>query len=229
MFHLVGIIREAGGATFESVHVEGTTALVQAARHAGARRLLYVSAIGARPDAPTAYWRTKAEAERIVATSGLSWLVLRPSLVFARDGEFYGILKQLTAVPLVPVLGSGRTLLQVVHADDLALVEARALDAPGAWNRVVNVVGPEAIPFKTLLRRTARGLHRPVVFVHVPIAFARPFIHLAAAVLPNPPITPGQLAMLAEDSVGDPAELARLFGVHVRPVDDVFGDRGAAT
>jgi NADH dehydrogenase len=227
VIHLVGIIRETGGATFESVHVGGTVALVQAARHAGARRFLYVSAIGARDEAPTAYWRTKAEAERIVASSGLTWLVLRPSLVLAKDGEFYGILKQLTAVPIVPVLGPGTTRIQAVHAEDLAEVEARALDHPESWNRIVDVVGPEAIPFKTLLARTAKGLRRPVFFVHVPIALARPFIHLAAALLPAPPITPGQLAMLAEDSVGDAGEVERRFGVCVRPIDDVLGDRPA--
>ncbi len=227
ILHLVVIIRESAGATFESVHVGGTVALVQAARHAGARRFLYVSAIGARPDAPTAYWRTKAEAERIVANSGLTWLVLRPSLVLARDGEFYGVMKQLTAIPLVPLLGGGKTLIQAVHADDLAQVEAGALDHPAAWNRIVDVVGPEAIPFKVLLARTAKGLRRPVVFLPVPIALARPFVHLAAAVLPVPPITPGQLAMLAEDSVGDPDDVLRLFGVRVRPIDDVLGDRPA--
>ncbi len=227
VMNLVGIIREAGGATFETIHVGGTVVLVQAARHAGARRFLYVSAIGARPDAPTAYWRTKAEAERIVATSGLTWLVLRPSLVLARDGEFYGVMKQLTAIPLVPLLGGGTTRIQAVHADDLALVEASALDHPAAWNRVIDVVGPEAIPFKVLLARTAKGLRRPVLFVPVPIALARPFVHLAAALLPVPPITPGQLAMLAEDSVGDAGEVLRHFGVRVRPIDDVLGDRVA--
>lgn len=227
VIHLVGIIKETGGATFESIHVDGTVALVQAARHAGAGRFLYVSAIGARPDAPSAYWRTKAEAERIVRTSGLTWLVVRPSLVLARDGEFYAVLKQLTAVPLVPILGPGTSRLQCVHADDLAELQSRALDRPAAWNRVVDAVGPEAMPFTTLVRRVARGLRRPVVLVHVPLALARPLVELADRLVSFAPITPGQLAMLGEDSTGDAAELERLFGLRVRPVDDVLGDRAA--
>jgi uncharacterized protein YbjT (DUF2867 family) len=223
--HLVGIIREKGIATFESVHVGGTVALVQAARHAGARRFLYVSALGARPDAPGAYARTKAEAERLVRDSGLTWIVLRPSIVFARDGEFYAILKKLTAVPLVPVLGSGRAGTSLVHADDVADIGARALDLPAAWNRAHDVCGPEAIPFVDLLRRAARGLGRRILLVHVPLFLARPVVALAARVLSDPPITPDQLGMLVAGSTCDSAAAAHTFGLTLRRVDDVLGDR----
>ncbi len=223
--HLIGILREKGTATFESVHVDGTVALVQAARHAGSRRFLYVSALGARSDAPGAYARTKAEAERIVSTSGLTWLVLRPSIVFARDGEFYAILKRLTAVPIVPVLGPGRAPMSPVHADDLADLVARALDRPAAWNRSYAVCGPAAIPFVELLRRVARGLGRAAFPVHIPLVLARPAVALAARLLPAPPITPDQLAMLEAGSTCDPAPAERAFGMTMRPVDDVLGDR----
>jgi NADH dehydrogenase len=223
--HLVGIIREKGAATFESVHVDGTVALVQAARHAGSRRFLYVSALGARPDSPGAYARTKAEAERIVRSSGLTWLVLRPSIVFARDGEFHAILTRLTALPIVPVLGPGRAPMSPVHADDLADVAASALDRPSAWNRAYAVCGPEAIPFVELLRRVARGRGRAFIPVHVPLWLARPAVALAARVLPEAPITPDQLAMLEAGSTCDPGPVERAFGVTMRPVDDVFGDR----
>ena len=228
--HLVGIIREQGTATFESVHVGGTVALVQAARHAGVARFLYVSALGARADAPGAYFRTKAEAERIVRDSGLTWLVLRPSIVFARDGEFYGILDRLTRFGVVPVLGSGRAPMSPIRADDLAEIEASALDRPAAWNRAYAVCGPDAIPFVDLLRRVARGRGRPAFLVHVPLVLARPGVALAARVLPEPPITPDQLAMLEEGSSCDSSVVARAFGVVPGSVDDVLGDRprGAA-
>lgn len=223
--HLVGILRETGRATFESVHVGGTVALVQAARHAGASRFLYVSALGARPDAPGPYFRTKAEAERIVRDSGLTWLVLRPSIVFARDGEFYAILDRLTRFGIVPVLGAGKAPMSPVRADDLAAIEANALDRPEAWNRAWDVCGPEAMPFTTLLRRVARGRGRPALLVHVPLALARPAVALAARLLPAPPITPDQLAMLEEGSACDAGPVARAFGVALAPVDDVLGDR----
>jgi uncharacterized protein YbjT (DUF2867 family) len=222
VIHLVGIIREEGTSTFEGVHVGCTVALVQAARHAGCRRFLYVSALGARPDGPSEYSRTKAEAERIVRDSGLTWLVLRPSIVLARDGEFHAILRRLTALPLAPVLGPGRAPFSPVHADDVADVQVAALDRPAAWNRAYDVVGPETMPFVTLLRRTARALGRAVLPVHLPLAIARPLVALAARILPAPPITPGQLAMLEEGSAGDPATVERAFGLTMRPLTDLL-------
>jgi NADH dehydrogenase len=226
--NLVGLIRERGKATFEAVHVGGTSALVEAGLGAGVRRFLYVSALGARPDAPTAYARTKAEAERRVRESGLDWIVLRPSIVFARDGEFYGILDDLTATPLVPVLGPGRARLSPVHADDLAEIEAAAFDHPAAWNRAYEVCGPEAIPFVDLLRRVARGRGRRIALVHVPLWLARPAVRMMAALLPDPPITPEQLVMLEEGSSCDPGPAERAFGVRMRPVNDILGDGAAA-
>src|SRR5688572_2071903 len=183
VFHLVGIIREEGRQTFRAVHVDGTRALVEAARAAGARRFFYVSAIGARPDAPTAYWRTKAEAESIVRSSGLEWIVLRPSIVFAPDGEIFKVLAQLTAFPIVPILGPGTARLAPIRADDLADVEAFALDRPAAWNRVHEAAGPEAMEFNELVRRAARARGRKVALVHVPLGLARALVSVLSRTL----------------------------------------------
>ncbi|MGH7726235.1 MAG: complex I NDUFA9 subunit family protein [Candidatus Eiseniibacteriota bacterium] len=213
--HLVGILKERGPATFESVHVNGTAALVQAAREGFCERFLYVSAIGARRDAPTAYWRTKFRAEEMVRNSGLEWLILRPSIVFARDGEFYSILSRLVAIPLVPVLGPGTSRLAPIPAGDLADIEVAALSRSGAWNAVHAVCGAETYTFNELLRAVARGRRRPAFLVHVPLALARPLVRLAGALLPDPPVTSDQVAMLAEDSIcpDGPESIARAFGV----------------
>ena len=229
VYHLVGIIREEGRSTFRAVHVDGTRALVDAARAAGARRFLYVSAIGARPDAPTAYWRTKAEAESIVRASGLEWIILRPSIVFAPDGEIFKVLAQLTAFPVVPVLGAGTARLAPIRADDLADVEVNALDRPAAWNRVHEAAGPEAMEFNELLRRAARARGRDVALVHLPLALAKPFVAALSKVAGKlSPITPDQLAMLSEDSVADPDALRRDFGVSPRSIQPLLEGRERA-
>jgi NADH dehydrogenase len=227
VFHLVGIIKEGGGRTFRSVHVDGTRALVEAAAKAGVRRFLYVSAIGARPDAPTAYWRTKAEAEKIVRASGLSWIVLRPSIVFAPDGEIYKVLQQLTAFPIVPILGPGTSKLAPIRADDLADAEVAALDRPDAWNRVHEAAGPEALTFDELVRRVARARGKSVTLVHVPLALARPLVAVVSK-LPFAPITSDQLAMLSEDSVADPTALTAAFGVTPRSIEPLLDGRERA-
>jgi NADH dehydrogenase len=109
-----------------------------------------------------------------------------------------------------------------VRADDLAMVEVAALDRPDAWGRAHAIAGPEAMTFNELLRRVARARRMPVLLVHVPLAFARPLVAAMARLLPRPPVTPGQLAMLGEDSVADPAETLRVFGVAVRPIDAIL-------
>src|SRR5207249_2168088 len=174
--NLVGIIRETGHGTFEALHVGVTNNLIAAARAEGAERFLYVSGLGVRADAGSEYGRTKWRAEEAVRASGLTWLVLRPAIVFARDGEFYGILKRLTAVPLVPVIGPGTNRLAPVLADDLALVEVEALTRPAAWNRAHDVAGPVAYEFRELLARVASGLGRTIVRVHVPVGLVRPVV-----------------------------------------------------
>ena len=225
VIHLVGIIRERGAATFEAVHVQGTQALVQAARASGVRRFLYVSAIGARLDAATAYWRSKARAEAIVRESGMEWIVLRPSIVFARDGEICRVLRRLTAVPLVPVLGPGTSRLAPIRADDLADTLVAALDRPAAWNRLHEAAGPEAFTFDQLLKLAAHG--RPLVLLHLPLALARPLVALVSP-LPFAPVTTDQLAMLLTDSVADPAALREAFAVDVRSIRPILAGEDAA-
>jgi NADH dehydrogenase len=232
VINLVGVLREVGRDRFATLHVGVTRHLVAAARAAGAARFLYVSALGVRADSPTAYGRTKWQAEEAVRASGLEWIVLRPSIVFARDGEFYRILDRLTAAPIVPVLGPGTNRLAPVRADDLARIEAEALARPAAWNRAYDVAGPVAYEFRELLRRVARGRGRRVAWlVHVPVGLVRPVVSLLSRVRPLvrvAPITADELAMLGEDSVADPAPVEAAFGLTLRTIDGVLDGTEAA-
>ena len=90
VIHLVGIIKEqpGRGMTFHRVHVEGTRAVVEAAKRNGVRRFVHMSALGSRPDADSDYHRTKYEAEQAVRGGGLEWTILRPSLIHGPRGEF---------------------------------------------------------------------------------------------------------------------------------------------
>src|SRR5207249_271971 len=90
VIHLVGIIMErpAKGSTFPLIHVEGTKAVVDAAKAAGVSRYLHMSALGTRPDAVSEYHKTKYAAEQYVQHSGLDWTIFRPSLIHGPKGEF---------------------------------------------------------------------------------------------------------------------------------------------
>src|SRR4051794_28602671 len=90
VIHLVGIImeRRGRGITFERIHFQGTRAVVDAARRAGVRRYVHMSALGVRPDAMSDYHKTKFAAEQYVRASGLDWTIFRPSLIHGPKGEF---------------------------------------------------------------------------------------------------------------------------------------------
>src|SRR5262249_41510052 len=149
--HLVGILRPRGAQTFDSVVVDGTAAVVAEARRAGAQRFLYVSALGAHREGPTAYFRTKALAEDIVAARGLEWLVFRCSIVLGAAGEFFRLLRDLTRFPIVPVVGHGHYPIQPVLLDDVAEAVTRAVEADSGWNRVYGVCGPRRLTLRALL------------------------------------------------------------------------------
>lgn len=113
--HLVGIIFEPRGATFEQIHVRGTMNALAAASVSGARRYLHMSALGAGPGGPTQYFRTKWTAEEAVRDSGLAYTIFRPSLIYGPGGDFIRmLLRQVRLLPVVPVLGNGRYRMQPV-------------------------------------------------------------------------------------------------------------------
>jgi uncharacterized protein YbjT (DUF2867 family) len=220
--HLVGIILEIGRQTFERIHVAGTRAVVGAAREAGVGRLLHMSALGARPDAgATAYHRTKAAAEQLIRESGISHVVMRPSLIAARGNEaLRTVIRMLRFSPVVPVIGSGLYRLQPVAAEDVAEAFAAALDQPGIQG-TFEIGGPEALTWHEILDALEAALGVRRRRVTAPVAMVRFSAH-AGMVLPElNPITPDQLQMLLEGSTTDSGALAGVFGITPRPFADV--------
>jgi len=204
--HLVGIIREIPSqVTFERVHTEGTRVLIEAARAAGVEQFVYISAIGARPEAPARYHQTKWAAEQLVRTSGIRrWTILRPSVVFGPGDEFINLLANdlVKTPPFIPLIGGGTSRLQPVWVKDLAEVIRRVLTSPVADGRTIEIGGSEQMTLKAILETIAGylGVRKPEV--SVPVALLKPAVALGAAIAPQLlPITPDQLTMLGEDNI----------------------------
>jgi NADH dehydrogenase len=225
VIHLVGILRERGAATFESVVVEGTAAVVAEARRAGARGIFYMSAIGADPAGPTRYFRTKARAEEMVRSSGLAWLVARGSIVLGKAGEFFRLLRDLTRFPVVPVPGSGAFELQPVLLEDVAEVMARAVERPEAWNRVYGVCGPRRFTLREMLRLASGRRARRLLSIPWPLVSLG--AKIGERVLPDPPVTTDELAMLARGNVCDPGPVQRALGLSFRGVEELLAEVAA--
>ncbi|MBI1722673.1 MAG: complex I NDUFA9 subunit family protein, partial [Gemmatimonadetes bacterium] len=220
--HLVGIIVELGGQTYQRVHVGGTRNVVGAARETGVRRFVHMSALGARPNPEaTPYHRTKAAAEDVMRTSGLSHAILRPSLIAGPGSPpLKMMVDMLRLSPVIPVIGDGKYQLQPVDAEDVAEVFAVAVerhDLQGTFD----IAGPEPLTYHQMLDQLEQALGVKRRRVAVPVGMVR-FAANAGMALPNlNPITPDQLTMLLEGSTTANNATLSVFGVAPRRFADV--------
>jgi len=221
VIHLVGIIRERRGASFRRVHVEGTRSVIDGCREAAVPRLLYMSALGARPDARSRYHRTKWQAEDLIRESGLQTTVFRPSVIFGAGGSFLPQIRNLVQrAPMVPIPGSGMNLIQPVWVEDVVSCFVGALDSAGTVGRSYALGGPETYGFEQLVDVIAEADGVEVVKVHLPIALLRPAVAVLSRIIPGFPLTSDQLAMLLEDSACDITEMRETFGVEPAPLQE---------
>ncbi len=200
--HLVGIIQEAPGATFQAVHVDGTRNLLDAAKKAGVRHFFYQSALGTRAGAKSEYHRTKWQAEELVTASGIPFTILRPSLIYGPGDQFTLRLADLIRLsPVLPVIGSGTSKVQPIYIDDVVNCIVKAVTSEAFLNEIYEVGGPEQLTYEEVTRAIAgaMGVSRPVI--HMPLLFMRPAARLLEAILAKPPLTTEQLLMLQEDNV----------------------------
>ena len=222
VIHLVGIINEIGRQTYERVHVHGTGEVLAAARAAGVRRFVLMSALGARADqAATPYHRTKAAAEDLVRNSGISHVILRPSLIAAPGNEVLTMLvNMLRMSPIVPVIGNGLYQLQPVAADDVADAFAQSAE-DRAIEGTFDIAGPRAMTYHELLDVLEDSLGVRRRRIAVPVSMVR-FSAYAGMVLPHlNPITPDQLQMLLEGNTTTHNALPTTFHITPRPFEAV--------
>jgi len=222
--HLVGILRERGGATFQAVHVGGTEHVVAACLEAGVRRLVHMSALGAGSGVDTPYFRTKEEAEGRVRESGLDWTILRPSVIHGPQGDFMIQMARMVARPgPVPLVGRGLQVIQPVWVEDVAAIAAGALARDATVGRVYDVGGPDVLTLRAFYRTLSRVLlGREKRLLPVPRFAVRGGAWVAGHVLASPPITLDELRMLEAARPCDTAPLAHDFGMQPAPFEDTL-------
>lgn len=219
VLHLVGIISEIGGQTYERVHIEGTANVLAAARVAGVPRFIQMSALGTRPDARSRYHRSKWEAEQLVRASGMEWTIFRPSLIYGAGDGFVTLFARMARIsPVMPVIGPGTNLLQPVAVEDVARCFVAALSNRDAVLRTLDVCGRERYTMDEILTLILEATGRSRARVHLPWAVAGVQAQILEAVVPKilgkaPPLNRDQIRMLQEDNVGDPNPACQLFGI----------------
>jgi nucleoside-diphosphate-sugar epimerase len=185
---------ERGTGTFARA-IERTRMLVEAARSARVRRFVHISVASADPASPIPYFAAKAEAERIVGGSGLSWAIVRPTLLFGPDDILINNLGWfLRRVPVFGLFGDGRYLVQPVHVEDVADLAVRL--GLGSDEVVVDAAGPEILEFRQMIAavRDAVGSHARLVPMPAELALA--VSRLAGLVLRDVVLTRDEICAL---------------------------------
>jgi NADH dehydrogenase len=216
VIHLVGILVEKGGSTFERIHHQGTTDLLRAASEAGIRRVVHMSTLGSRPNAKSRYHQTKYQAEQAVIRSGLDWTIFRPSVIFGPGDQFVNLLARIIqSAPVMPIIGPGESRIQPISVRNVASCFALAVGDSSSHRKIYELGGPQRLTYNEVYQIIAEVLKKKKKAVHIPIPLVTPGALIAELLLPNPPITREQLIMLQEDNICDSTDAVHDFSLEL--------------
>lgn len=223
VIHLVGIIAEVGGSTFERVHRDGTRNILAAAQPAGVRRFVHMSALGTRPNAASRYHQTKWAAEELVRRSGLDFTIFRPSLIYGPQDQFVNLFaKIIRRSPILPLIGSPRARFQPVSVEAVAAAFVRSLPEPKSAGQTYDLGGPEVLTLSAIMDCILAVMRRKRVKLHVPFgvaycqAMCLEFIFQRLLGKASP-LSRDQLIMLQEDNIGNAQPANELLGLEHVP------------
>lgn len=216
VINLVGLLVQGGKQKFTAVQAAGAGNVARAAATAGARRLIHMSALGADKTSVSAYAQTKAAGEEAVLEAFPSATIMRPSVIFGpADGFITRFANLVRMMPIVPLIGSGKTRFQPVHINDVVDAFMAAIGSNETRGKVFELGGPDVFTLADILRMMARDMDRPRLFVPWPFwatkinAF---FLQMPYTFLRIPPLlTVDQVKLLQHDNVvgmsGEPGVL----------------------
>ncbi len=220
--HLIGSIKKPERGDFDQMHRGKTTGLVAAARSAGVRRIVYISAPGASATARSDYLRTKFLAEEAIRASGIDWVVLRSSLVAGRRvGErdsklIRRLLTMARTKSRMPILGTGENTLQPIHIANLAEIITQALTSDEARSHTFTVGGPEALTMNQIVAAILRAAGCPDKPVkHLPMPLVRVLARVLPLIMRDPPIEKAQVQAMEETVRCDVEEMRRVFPIEL--------------
>jgi NADH dehydrogenase len=219
LINLVGILFERGRQRFDLVHSYGAEQVALAANAHGAR-MVHVSALGADKNSPSAYARSKAKAEQLVLAAQPSATILRPSILFGPEDDFFNRFAALARLsPALPLIGGGLTRFQPVFVGDVATAIADAVDGNARPGAIYELGGPDVRTFKELMQFVLATIERKRLLIPIPFFVAK-MQAMFLQYLPKPLLTPDQVELLRVDNVVSDSAMAEkrtLQGLGIEP------------
>jgi NADH dehydrogenase len=201
--NLVGILYESGKQRFDTLHAQAAGTIARCARAQGVRGLVHVSALGARPDSTSLYARSKAAGEAAVREAFPAAAILRPSLLFGPEDDFFNRFAALARLsPVLPLIGGGRTRFQPAYVCDVADAVLRCLD-DGQGGAIYELGGPSVYTFRQLLELMLAEINRRRLLLPLPFPLAM-VKATVLGLLPRPLLTRDQVRLLEQDNVVAP-------------------------
>lgn len=212
VINCVGIIGEDRRNRFDDLHRRGPLALFQACAIVGIRKVIQISALGADDTAFSRYHLSKKAADDYLASTGLDWSILQPSVVYGPGGASFTLFSAMAALPVTPVIGDGSQRLQPVHVADVVAAVLRLLPAEAPSRMRLPLVGPEVLTLAELLSRLRGWLgYRAAPVWKIPFGLVLPVGQLVGSLIASP-LNGEALRMLQCGNTGDPAGVTRLLG-----------------
>ncbi len=239
VINLIGILSKWGRSTFQSIHVDAAGAIAKAAKEAGVKQLVHISALGVSADSAAEYARTKAAGEEAVKGAFADAVIVRPSAVFGPGDRFFNLFASLArftpvlpvfGCPLIPrvtlfgldtpidldLYGDGGTRLQPVYVGDIADAIVAILDNKNSAGKTYELGGPQAYSFKAIMDLVLKESGRPRLLIPYPFALAK-FWAWFLEFLPKPVLTRDQVTLLKKDNVVS-GELPGFAELGIKPV-----------
>ncbi len=200
VINLVGILFESGRQSFDAVQTFGAEQVALAASSYGAR-VIHVSAIGADAQSPSNYARSKAKGEQAVRAASPEASIIRPSIVFGPEDQFFNRFAAMARMmPALPLVGGGLTKFQPVFVGDVAEAIAGLVEQNAGRGKTYEFGGPQVRTFRELMEYVLQTTERSRLLLPVPFWLAKAQSYVLQF-LPNPPLTPDQVDMLRVDNV----------------------------
>lgn len=210
VYHLAAIIIAGSEKQFQRINVDGTRHVLEESKRASVKHLIYISSASVIYSQPTPYSLSKRTAEGLVKSSGLQYTIIRPTLVYekGRGGlEFDMFLKYLRRFPIVPFIGTGKSLKRPVFVEDIIKGLVAVNDNPRAYGKVYNFSGGETISMKAFSRLCLACMNRNnTLIVPVPVWFCRVLATILKWFMKNPPLRRQTIAGIIQDANLDPKE-----------------------